>query len=250
MLAVGLAASLAACDSRVELLAQVTESQANEVLAVLLQQGVSAQKMPGKEGTVSLNVAESQVAKAIGIMHANGLPREPHARMGDVFKKEGLISSPLEERARMVYALSQELSGTIARIDGVIDAQVHVVLPERGGFGEQSNPSSAAVFIKHLDTVPMDNVVPQVRRLVANSIPGLAYERVSVVLVPSAPVEATVGEAGKPAELTSVLGIEVATASAMPLRVALAGLGIVVVLVIGAAVGMVLRLRRPSAKQA
>jgi hypothetical protein len=65
-------------------------------------------------------------------------------------------------------------------------------------------------------------------------------------------VEATVGEAKKPAELASVFGIEVAASSAWPLRAVLAALGIVAVLAVGAAVGALLRLRlrRPPVSQA
>ncbi|MQA40730.1 type III secretion system inner membrane ring lipoprotein SctJ [Rugamonas aquatica] len=227
-----LAILLSACSARVELLAQVSEDQANDVLAALINRGISAEKQAGKEGLVSVRVAQTQVAEAIGIMRSQGLPHPAHARMGEVFKKEGLISSPLEERARMVYALSQELAGTISHIDGVITAEVHVVLPERAGFGEAGNASSAAVFIKHQDTVDMKPVVPQIRRLVANSISGLDYDKVSVVLVAAAPA-AEAG--GAPAEAAasaneSVLGLEVASGSAGRLRLllmalALAGLG-------------------------
>lgn len=105
--------------------------------------------------------------------------------MGDVFRKEGMISSPLEERARYLWALSQELSATVSQIDGVIKARVHVVLPERGSGADASLPSSAAVFIKHKPGFNYDDVIPQVKRLISNSIPGLSQEKVTVVMLPS-----------------------------------------------------------------
>ncbi|WP_246039012.1 type III secretion system inner membrane ring lipoprotein SctJ [Peristeroidobacter soli] len=213
-----LALLLAACSSKVELISQVTEMQANDVIAALSDQGIEAVKVPGKDGVVSVQVADDKIARAIEIMRAAGLPREPYASLGEVFKKDGLISSPTEEHARMVFALSQELSRTISKIDGVIFAQVHVVLPEQAGFGETSSPSSAAVFIKHEDTADLVSVVPQIRRLVANSIPGLSYDKVSVQLVPSAPQTTA---AGSDARLDSVWSIQVAAASAGALRVIL-----------------------------
>lgn len=180
-----LLALVAACDTRVELISSVSESEANEALAALLDGGVKAGKIAGKEGVVSLDVAQSEVSKAIGILRVEGLPRERYAKMGEIFRKEGLISSPLEERARYIWALSQEISSTLSQIDGVIKARVHVVLPERSAGGDPSLPSSAAVFIKHKTGVNLEDSVAQIKRLVANSIPGLSGEKVSVILIAS-----------------------------------------------------------------
>lgn len=182
---VGLSIWLAACGPRVELLTEISESEANEALAALLEAGVKAGKLPGKEGMVSLDVEQSQVARAVGILRAEGLPRERYAKMGEIFRKEGLISSPLEERARYLWALSQELSATVSQIDGVIKARVHVVLPEHSTGGDPALPSSAAVFIKHKAGSNLDDSVPQIKRLVSNSIPGLTSDKVSVILLQS-----------------------------------------------------------------
>ena len=176
-------ASLLACSSKVEFMAAMPEPEANEVLAALQIAGISAEKMAGKEGMVGVSIDAEQVGRAVTLLREKGLPRERFAGMGQVFKKEGLISSPLEERARYLYALSQELGATLTQIDGVIVARVHVVLPERGISGEVGIPSSAAVFIKHQDGYNLDTVLPQVRRLVTNSIPGLTADKVSIVLV-------------------------------------------------------------------
>lgn len=180
-----LAALLAACSPRVELMTSISEPEANEVLAALQNAGIQADKVPGKEGMVGVSLEASQVGRAVDLLRARGLPRERFAGMGQVFKKEGLISSPLEERARYLYALSQELGSTISQIDGVIVARVHVVLPERGNVGDPILPSSAAVFVKHQDGYNIEAVQPQIRRLVTNSIPGLTPDKVSIVLIAS-----------------------------------------------------------------
>lgn len=183
VLAAWLTLLLVACGNRVELMASMPEGEANEVMAALQNAGIEAHKIPGKEGKVGLTIDASQVGRAVDLLRAKGLPRERFAGMGEVFRKEGLISSPLEERARYLYALSQELGATLTQIDGVIVARVHVVLPERGSPGDPNTPSSAAVFIKHQSGYNLDTVLPQVRRLVTNSIPGLTPEKVSIVLV-------------------------------------------------------------------
>lgn len=183
LVVLALAALLAGCSRKVELMAAMPEAEANEVLAALQNAHIDADKTPGKEGNVGVNIAADQVGRAVDLLREKGLPRERFAGMGQVFKKEGLISSPMEERARYLYALSQELGATLTQLDGVIVARVHVVLPERSTTGDPSVPSSAAVFIKHQEGYNLDTVQPQIRRLVTNSIPGLSADKVSIVLV-------------------------------------------------------------------
>lgn len=174
---------LVACGRQVELMDALPASEANEIIAALQGAGVSAEKIPGKEGRATVTVAAADVGHAVDLLRERGLPRERFAGMGQVFKKEGLISSPLEERARYVYALSQELGSTLSQIDGVVFARVHVVLPERVSVGETAMPSSAAVFLKHQEGYNIETLQPLVRRLVSHSIPGLSPEKVSIVLV-------------------------------------------------------------------
>ncbi|MGV3654228.1 MAG: type III secretion system inner membrane ring lipoprotein SctJ [Noviherbaspirillum sp.] len=198
---------LSACGGKVELLTGVPETEANEVLGTLLNAGVKAEKLPGKEGMVGLAVEERQAARAIAILRNEGLPRDHYATIGEVFRKEGLISSPLEERARYLWALSQELSATIADIDGVVKARVHVVLPERSSGGDPALPSSSAVFIKYKRGYNLDDAIPQIKRLVTNSIPGLTSDKVSVVLVSAMPRPVAVtGHDAAPAPAAGWLG--------------------------------------------
>ena len=185
MLVLGSCLLLAACGARVDLMGAIAEDEANEVLAALINASIATEKVAGKDGMVGVRVAGNEVGRALQVLRENGLPRERFAGMGQIFKKEGLISSPLEERARYIYALSQELSNTLSKIDGVLAARVHVVLPERGTAGETGVPSTAAVFIKHQDGYNLEIIQPQIRRLVTNSIPSLASDRVSVVFVAS-----------------------------------------------------------------
>lgn len=182
-LLVGVTFLAAGCARKVELMAAMPEPEANEVMAALQNAGIEADKVAGKEGMVGVTIAADQVGRAVDLLRDKGLPRERFAGMGQVFKKEGLISSPLEERARYLYALSQELGATLSQIDGVIVARVHVVLPERNTTGEAAAPSSAAVFIKHQEGYNIDTVQPMIRRLVTNSIPGLTPDKVSIITI-------------------------------------------------------------------
>lgn len=225
-----LAALLAGCGGSVELVGELSENEANEVLGVLLNSSIAAQRVPTKNG-ISIQVDDARVAAAIDVLRDAGLPRQRRSRMGDIFKKENLISSPLEERARYLYALSQELETTLSQIDGVIAARVHVVLPERVSPGEPTMPSSASVFVKHKAGFGVEAVVPQIRSTVANSIPGLTEAKVSVVLVP-----AQVHAAREAERWDTVLSYRVDAGSAPGLRVLLFTLAAMMVVMLGALV--------------
>jgi type III secretion protein J len=179
------AVTLSAC--KVDLYTNLDQRQANEMVAILLQHGISAERANGKNGQTSVTVEESRFADAIDILNARGLPKQEFATLGDVFKKDGLISSPVQERAQMIFALSQELSRTVSDIDGVVSARVHLVLPENDPLRQQLLPSSASVFIRHRPGMPVAELVPQVKMLVANGVAGLSYDKVSVILVPAQP---------------------------------------------------------------
>ena len=167
---------LSSCgEKEIELLTQLDERNANLVVAALLSQGIQAKKIPGDED-FSILISEKKMAESVEILSAKGLPNLNRQTLGDIFKKEGMISTPLEERARYIYALSQELEYTLSTIDHVMLVRVHIVLPERIAPGQPIQPASAAVFIKHKAALDPDTVEKKVRRLVAASVPSLAKE--------------------------------------------------------------------------
>lgn len=176
--------SLAACKS--ELYSNLDQDHANEMVATLRQHGIPAERAAGKGDRISVMVDENRFAEAVQVLKDNGLPRQEFATLGEVFKKDGLVSSPVQEKAQMIFALSQELSRTVSEIDGVLSARVHLVLPENDPLRQQLVPSSASVFIRHRASAAIGDLVPQVKMLVANGISGLSYEKVSVILVPVA----------------------------------------------------------------
>lgn len=215
---------LAGC--KTELYGGLNEREANEMVAVLSAAGIPASKTrEGRDGGLTVHVEESRFAEAMQLLNENSLPGRQYETMGDVFKKEGFVSSPTEERARLVYALSQELSQTVAEIDGVLTARIHVVLPETDMLGREKKPSSASVFIRYDAALPVEQYTAQIKLLVANSIEGLLYDNISVVMVPAAakPASAT-ADAGPAYE--QVLGLWVHPASVGRLRAAAGGMAV------------------------
>jgi type III secretion protein J len=190
---VAILVSLALGGCKTDLYTKLNEREANEMVALLLGHGIEASRSVAKDGTSIVRVDDSRLAPAIELLRASGYPRQTFTNMGEVFKGSGLIASPTEERARFVYALSEELSRTVSDIDGVLSARIHVVLPKNDLLRQDTTPSSASVFIRHDTRAPLKNLLPQIKMLVANSIEGLSYEKVSVVLVPVDRTEALSG---------------------------------------------------------
>jgi len=193
---------LSACEA--ELYNNLDQRQANEMVATLQQRGIPAQRVAVKGGQYTVVVDKDRFAESITILKDAGLPRQEFQTMGQVFKKDGLVSSPTQERAQMIFALSQELSRTVSEIDGVLSARVHLVLPENDMLRQQLVPSSASVFIRHRSDAPVGNLVPQVKMLVANGVAGLSYDKVSVVLVP---VDSQKSSQGQDVEMVSFFGL-------------------------------------------
>ena len=183
-LMLSLTLALSACESQ-EVYGKLHESEANEAVAVLQQADIRATKSSGAEGEWSISVDPEDFPRAVEVLKAKGLPRGDFASLGQIFEKKGFVSSPTEERARLVYGLSQELSHTVSEIDGVVQARVHLAIPEPDPLSEKVKPSSAAVFVKYQPGYDLRDQTGAIKSLVTNSIEGLAYERVSVVMVPS-----------------------------------------------------------------
>lgn len=168
------------------LYSRLSEQEANEMVALLYNAGIEANKTAGKDDTFEVSTAHEHFSRAVELLRSNGYPRNRFVSLGEVFKKEGFVSSPLEERARLNYAQSQELTKTIESIDGVIMARVHLAVPEADPLNEEVQSSSASVFIKHRRGEDFTKHVGQIKAMVVNSVEGLPYDNVTVALFPAA----------------------------------------------------------------
>jgi type III secretion protein J len=184
---------LAACSGQ-ELYRDIDEREANEMISALMRGGIEASKTPGEKGTFTVHVPANDFAEAVDILRQNGLPRENFASLGTVFEKEGFTSSSLAERARLVFGLSQELSRTISQFDGVIEARVHLAMPEADALTGTANPASASVFVKYREGMDLPAQTAAIKSLVTNSIEGLEYDRVSVAMTEAKPLPAPTPE--------------------------------------------------------
>lgn len=234
VLVLATAVLLSGCQT--ELYTSLPEQEANEMLALLLHGGLSATKLQAKDGTDTISVEGKQFAAAVDVLRARGYPRERFSTINDVFQPSGLMASPVQEQARFLWALGQELSRTVSQIDGVLTARVQVVLPDNDLLKRDPTPSSASVFVRYDESSGVATLVSQIKMLVANSVQGLTYDKVSVVLVAVPHVEAPPSFSISPAptwQQPEVLGA------------AAVGLVVLLLLVFRRRIGAVIGLGRP-----
>ncbi|MBX2836699.1 MAG: type III secretion inner membrane ring lipoprotein SctJ [Gammaproteobacteria bacterium] len=175
------ALSISAC-SEETLYSKLSEREANEIIALLITSNLSANKRADKGDLYSVLIPQKHFSEAVAILKRHGLPKEKYDNLGDVFAKEGFVSSPLEERARLNFALSQEIAHTISSVDGVLVARVHLAVPQKDELTDELLPASASVFVKHRSDVDLSGSVGMIKALVVNGIENLKYDNVTVAL--------------------------------------------------------------------
>jgi type III secretion protein J len=169
---------------KVNLYQDLTEASANEMLSALLVHGIAANKVSlGKTG-FAVAVDEQDQLTSLSILRDLGLPKPAYESLGSVFRKEGMMSSQTEERSRLSYALGQELAASCARLDGVVEARVHVVLSEKDQITGRITPASAAIMLRYVPDMPINLYVPQIQKMAVQAIPDVEADRVSVLLFP------------------------------------------------------------------
>lgn len=168
------------------LYSHLSERAANDMMLTLLEGGVAAEKREDPETGYAVLADQSDLAQAFRLLKAAAQPEESRPTMGELFARNQLVSTPVEERVRYVYGIEESLATTLSKIDGVLVARVHIVLPENDPLALEMKPASASVFIKHRAGDEMNANVPAVKDLVVRSVEGLTVERVAVTLFPAA----------------------------------------------------------------
>lgn len=171
-----------------ELQSGLSEQEAQEIIVLLKMNGLDAARelvAHGKEAptyTVSVRGGNQNLVLAWRILQENGLPRQRVKGLEEVFSQSGLIPTASEEKAKMLVGLTGEITRTLKMIEGVVDARVHVVVPENSPLLDKSqwSPPTASVFLKHRGPKP-PLTEAEIKTLVAKGVEGLSPEQVAVV---------------------------------------------------------------------
>jgi type III secretion protein J len=192
-----------------------------------------------------VTVPHDDASRALVTMADEQLPRTKPRGVLEAADRGQLVPSQAAEHAQLVAGLSGDLERTLSNVEGVLAARVHMNLPVRDGLRDgPPQKATASVLVEHRGSTPPLSI-ESVQRLVAGGAPGLAPADVAVVFVAHA-----VRPASARPDVAHVGPIAVARGSMNTLRIALAGLVLVVLVFAGLTLGLYAKLTRVRREQA
>ena len=135
-----------------------------------------------KNNGTEVHVAQAKASTARLAMAEKGLPSGGSFGYDIFDKQSGLGTTNFQQNVNLLRAMEGELAETIATIESVRSARVHLVLPKREMFQREKSLPSASIFLRMKGGVRLES--PQVtalRHLVAAAVPGLMPTSISVV---------------------------------------------------------------------
>lgn len=223
---------LVACSE--ELQHNLTEQDANDILVLLSENGISSKKVKeegGNEPTFLVRVPKQDYRQAAKLLREYSLPRPRTEGWAAFRKSKGMIPTQTEERAMYLEALGGEVSMALMKIDSILEARTLVMLPENNDLTQPDKKPlpSASVLVRYRPGVdgkpPLDEIM--LKKFVANAVPELRPEAVAVLMSQAVPPAA---EAGGEARLQDVLGFRMTSESAKQFRLAIGATALVVLL--------------------
>lgn len=236
---VALAALLGCCT--VDIHHNLEENDADDIIALLGINGISAGKERGRMGGWRVSVPAGDASRSFSITRAHGLPPRQIDGWETILEEGSIVRTPDEERARFLLATAGALEMTLRSIPGIVDARVHFALPltSTSPFDDapRETDGGSVFLLSEPDTLGGEEIdVSAVQHLVAGAVEGLQADDVFVV---SAPWK-TAFAVEESSALARIGPFGVTEGSRRPLQAVLIGMS-ALILLLGALVLLVLR---------
>ena len=170
----------------------LSEKEANIIIELLADHQIETTKGlvdSGREISYSITVSTKKRLAAIRLLNLHELPRRKDKGYTEIFAESGLIPTSAEEKAKKLAAREGEIEKQLKLIDGLLDAQVQIVMPEESALRtaeDQISPTTASITIRYLPgaggTKPISE--SQVQTLVAAGVEKLTADKVFPLMTP------------------------------------------------------------------
>ncbi|MDN7674937.1 type III secretion inner membrane ring lipoprotein SctJ [Burkholderia oklahomensis] len=173
---------LAACNQQ-ELLKNLTEQQANDVVAVLQAHNLAVRKEDHGKTGYAVSVEQVDFPTAVDLLRQYALPSEARVQIAQAFPADSLVASPQAEQARLLSAVEQRLEQNLAALQNVVSARVQISYPLKlSDSGKPDARMHVAALLTYRNDVNADILVSEVKRFVKNSFTNIDYDDISVIL--------------------------------------------------------------------
>jgi len=161
------------------LFGSLSGSDANQAIATLEANGFDY-RLDNRTGMLA--VSSDQVQRARLMLASEGLPNGTGRGFDSLYQEQEIGVSSFMERARFHRSLEQELSQTIAALDGVRGARVHLAIARQSAFlRKQDTPAASVVLHLYAGQKLSNQQLAGVVNLVSSSVPSLTPDAVAVV---------------------------------------------------------------------
>ncbi len=135
-----------------------------------------------RNGGTQIYVPSDQVLKLRLDMASQGLPSGGTIGYEIFDRASSLGTTNFIQDVNLVRALEGELARTIASIDAVKAARVHLVMPKRKLFSRSQQKPSASIMIRMKGAIRLSNQqVLAIQHLTAAAVPGLTPNQISII---------------------------------------------------------------------
>ena len=168
---------MASAPSYATLMTGLDPAETGRVTAALDEQGIGYELQ--NNGT-ALAVDKARTAEARIALAGAGLSGSTQPGY-ELLDRQKLGTSNFQQQVNYQRALEGEIANVIEQVDGVTTAQVQLVMPDRDQqlFADEANPATAAVLLAGTTTID-PAAVRGMAQLVANSVPGLQIDNVTI----------------------------------------------------------------------
>jgi flagellar M-ring protein FliF len=169
---------MASAPSYATLMTGLDPAQTGKVTAALDTKGIGYELQ--NNGT-ALAVEKGKTAEARIALAGAGLSGSTAQPGYELLDRQKLGTSNFQQQVNYQRALEGEIAKTVEQVDGVGGASVQLVLPDREAqlFSDEASPATAAVLLSGATAIDPGSV-RGIAQLVANSVPGLQIDKVTI----------------------------------------------------------------------
>lgn len=133
-----------------------------------------------KDDDNRVTVPESDLMNVRQLAADRGVITPPRDGL-ETFQGDNYGATEFVQRVNYQRALQAEIERTIIKLDGVLDARVHMRQPKRTTFFRKDEVTRASILVKLDQSAELANLAPSIAQIAAGAVDGLEAKDVQIV---------------------------------------------------------------------